>query len=463
MGPAKFTAAGLLSLAVLFPCWASAPIAMADDPVDPPGSLQWPASDDAILTFLPADAKNSRDALVSDEPAPRAEKPKPPTEEPAEEKKDEEAEEEGPWKLFQCPWLECRRIDIRGWIDQGFTANPYSPQDRFNGPVGYNDRANEYELNQLYLIGERVTKTDGCGWDIGGRVDLLYGTDRRFPVAYELDSDWNLGQRFYGLVMPQMYADIAVNDLVIRAGHFLAPCGYESVMAPENFFYSHSYSFLYAQPTTLSGGQLICKIDDQWTANAGIDTGWNDWIAPNGKVNYFGGLNWASEDKKSTLAFEMFLGNTNPVRGVDSDRTHYCLVYTQKLGEKWRYALEHNLGYDTNPFGTGVHGDWLSFANYLFYDVNPCWSFGGRYEWFLDDDATVTTRVGPPPAGPWPAHFNTLALGLNYRPHASKNVLVRSETRWDWAGDPLPAGQRPFNDGTENNQFLWATDLIVRF
>ena len=86
--------------------------------------------------------------------------------------------------------------------------------------------------------GRRRPTAAAC--DIGGRVDLLYGTDRRFVDGLRAGLRVELGQRFYGLAMPQMYGDIAINDLVIRGGHFLAPCGYESVMAPENFFYSHS-------------------------------------------------------------------------------------------------------------------------------------------------------------------------------------------------------------------------------
>ena len=78
-------------------------------------------------------------------------------------------------------------------------------------------------LDQAYLIMERVTKVENdCGVDIGGRVDLLYGEDHRYDEATGLDTEWYSG-RFYGLAMPQMYADLAINKWVFRAGHFLAP------------------------------------------------------------------------------------------------------------------------------------------------------------------------------------------------------------------------------------------------
>ncbi|MEM1069692.1 MAG: hypothetical protein AAGI63_12400, partial [Planctomycetota bacterium] len=33
-------------------------------------------------------------------------------------------------------------LEWEGWLEQGFSWNPDSPADRFNGPVNQNDRAN---------------------------------------------------------------------------------------------------------------------------------------------------------------------------------------------------------------------------------------------------------------------------------------------------------------------------------
>jgi opacity protein-like surface antigen len=408
------------------------------------------------LSFTPQPDAGGAPPAPGNQPAAKPEASAEPQGEAKAEEEEKKEDEDTGFKLFKGPWLECHRIDIRGWLDQGFTWNPDNPVSRFNGPVGYNDRSNEYQLNQLYLIMERVTKTDECNpLDVGGRVDLLYGTDRRFVEARGLDTEW--GNRFYGLAMPQMYADVAINNLVLRGGHFLAPCGYESVMAPENFFRSHTYQFLYGQPTTLTGGSAIYKINDQWSVNCGLDGGWNNWVDAAGKVNYMGGWNWTSEDKKRTLAYEAFIGEQLP--GVDSNLTHYCLVFTQKLGEKWTYALEHNLGYETNaialPNGNRTHGDWFGLASYLLCDINDKWSWGIRYEWFNDDDGTVVAEVGPPATSPVPSHYTDLSFGLNYKPN--KNIIVRSEVRYDHSTAKV------FESFTTQDQFLWSIDAIVRF
>ena len=44
-------------------------------------------------------------------------------------------------------------------------------------------------MNQLWLGWERPVKTDGCGWDIGGRVDLMYGSDWRYGECYGLETN----------------------------------------------------------------------------------------------------------------------------------------------------------------------------------------------------------------------------------------------------------------------------------
>jgi hypothetical protein len=372
-----------------------------------------------------------------------------------------EEEEEKEWRLFDGPRLAEKRIEIRGWLEQGYTVNFQDPANRFNGPVGYNDRSNEYQMNQLYLIGERVTKTDECNlWDVGGRVDLLYGTDHRFnqvTVGTGWDDDFASG-RFYGLSIPQFYGDVALGKLVFRGGHFLYPCGAESIMAPDNFFYSHTYMFLYGQPTTFTGGMLRYNFNDKLAAIGGIDTGWNNFEPANDKLGYFTGFNWTI-DEKTSVNFVLTLGNQQP-EGVESNRTHLCAVLNRKLGEKWTYMLETNYGSDSVSAVTGGDADFWSFGNYLYYQINECWSAGARWEYFNDQDGIVVI----PPSAPFPgapAIWQDLSLGLNYKPN--KNVIVRSEIRYDWE-KPLAANTvRPFDDNTRSSQWLWGTDLILKF
>lgn len=387
--------------------------------------------------------------------------------EPAFEENAEEEEDEG-FKLFKLPRLSQRGIDVRGWVDQGFTWNPQEPLNRFNGPVTFNDRSNEYQLNQAYLIAEKVTNTESRDWDVGGRVDLLYGTDSRFAVATGLETEWNQGQRFYGLAMPQMYGDFAFRKWVFRFGHFYTVHGNEVVTAPDNFFYSHSYGFQYGEPFTHTGALAKYQYNDQISFTAAIVEGWDNWTDPNEKPTFMGCVNWTSKSERTSLAWAIITGNEQ-APGIDSTRTLSTVVFSQKIGEKWKYIFQNDYGYETNV--GGIDARWYSFINYVIYDFNDKWSFGARYEWFTDEEGTRVAGIGVRdgllkgiPLTAVPARWQEATVGLNYK--YNKNLTVRSEVRWDWAtpiGATWAEGYGPFDDFTKRNQFLWDVDLIARF
>ncbi len=487
---------------VLFAGTAMAQSAMSTM-VQQPGSIRQMAyqSDDfgsAAADTTPAPAGAAAPASPSNmppaPPAAKADEKKPEAEKPKEEEKKEEAKaeeppaEEGPVTLFHGPWLDDHHLSLRGFFDVGWTGNPDSPLNHYNGPVAYNDRANEIDLNQTYFTAERLAKVENdCGIDYGYRADLLYGTDRRFVqtiegtdafgnhFSSEWDSGWDNGNRFYGLAMPQLYGTLQINKLTLEGGHFYAPCGYEVANADGNFFYSHSYNFLYSEPTTLTGGYALYKVKDKLTVNGGFDTGWNEFESVNGKTNFFGGFDWTSPDKDGKLEVveEIFLGNTQP-NAVDSFRYLFNTVVKVKIGDKWSYAMECSFGHDSDTAlstGTGFGpASWTGWSNYLLYNINDCWSFGARYEYFEDlDGAVVAENVdgalgNPPMSGSVTApgsRWQDVTLGLNWKPN--KNVTVRSEARWDWADNGQAAGAKAFDDGQANGQFLWGNDIIIRF
>lgn len=387
----------------------------------------------------------------------------------------EEEEENEAFKLFNFPALTDRGFDIRGWIDQGFTYNPGEPLNRFNGPVTFNDRSNEYQMNQLYLIAERVTKTEERDWDLGGRVDLLYGTDHRFTTATGLETTWNQGSRFYGLAMPQLYGDFAFRKWTFRFGHFYTLHGNEVVRSPDNFFYSHAYAFQYGEPFTHTGMMATWQVAERFALMGSLIQGWDNWTDSNQKPGFMGGANWISESEKTSLAWALCLSNEQ-APGIPSTRTLSTIVFSQKLGEKWKYIFQNDYGFETNVPGVG-DAKWYSFVNYLTYDLNEKWSLGARYEWFTDEDGTRVAGIGfrdgllkGIPLTAIPARWQEATVGLNYK--HNKNLLLRSGARWDWAnplgganwvdGNGNPANG-PFNDFTQRHQFLWDIDLIALF
>ena len=369
---------------------------------------------------------------------------------------------------------------LNGWIDQGFTWNPDSPANNFNLPVTFNDRANEYQLNQIYLSAERRVCEDGCSYDLGGRVDLLYGTDYFFTQSngLELRRDgsprWNssdgprgTGGALYGLALPQLYAELYApvgNGLNVKLGHFYTIIGYESVMAPHNFFYSHSYSMQYGEPKTHTGLLARYPVSDQVTIQGGVTRGWDTWDGQSDEFGFLGGLSWISADRNTTVDFALHTGNEDP--NGENNRTMFSLIYSHQFCSGLHYTFQSDFGIEDNVEINGngqlVPAKWYSFVNYLTWPVAPCVDAGVRFEIFRDQD-NARVLANPNELIVFGGNYYAVTCGLNWQ--VFDNAVVRPELRWDWSDVEVPIANTdgPFDDFSDKDQFLAALDIIVRF
>jgi hypothetical protein len=388
-----------------------------------------------------------------------------------------------PWKLFDNPCHECNHITIGGWFDQGFTWNTDDPSDRFNGPVTFNDRDSEYQLNQIYLYAEKATDTGGCGWDLGGRIDLLYGTDYRFTIAQGLDAHddftpkWNSDDRnFYGLAMPQAYGEVAYNDLKVKVGHFYTILGYEVVPSTGNFFYSHAYTMQYGEPFTHSGALAAWAPNKCVTFYGGVVRGWDNWEDPfDSHESLMGGVTFTSPDTNRSLAFAFVTGEepifTTGANTGNRNRYVQSIVYNHKLNDCWRYVIQSDYGHQDDAIALAAgrqDAEWYGLNTYLIRSISDCYSWGVRSEWFRDDDGFRVAPVGDfrgsntASAGGFAGDFYEIAVGVNYKPNA--NWLIRPELRYDWYNGPNNGnGDQPFDNGSDDDQFLAAFDVITTF
>lgn len=360
---------------------------------------------------------------------------------------------------------------LRGWLSQGFTWNPDAPRNNFNLPTTFNDRANEYQLNQLYVSLGLEAERSAIDWGFGGQVDLLYGSDYFFTTATGLETHsdgtprWNSGDGprngggadLYGLAMPQLFAEVWApvgNGISLKFGHFYTTLGHEVVAAPENFFYSHAYTMQYGEPFTHTGFVGSTEIADGVTVHAGLTRGWDNWEDPNSDLAFLGGveLNW----DRTSLAYAIHVGDED-IAGDDT-RSSYSLVLTHHLTDDWRYIFQHDFGYQQNgaPFSLET-ATWYGINQYLIGDLTECLSAGTRFEWFRDhNNARV---LGVPAAG---GNYFNFTVGLNWRP--MKNMVVRPELRWDWSDVTPPFGLTgTFDDFSDKNQFTLGTDVILSF
>lgn len=470
-----------MNMAIMF--IASVNLTWAADSIRQPASVvQTVYEYDSYLSKVPSQVR--QDTLVADDTkksleTPAAEQPSPNTTQETQEGVDYSyaapPDPPKPWHLPQPCIFQQMGINMGGWVEQGITFNSDRPADRFNGPNITNDRDREYQMNQAWLFFNRPTKTDGCGWDIGGRVDVVEGTDWRFGQCYGLENRFDDPNSFYGLILPQFYGEVAVNDLTVKMGHFATFTSYEVVPAPMNFFYSHTYLMGgYFDPMLVTGIQADYKVGDNWTAIGGINRGWQEFEDPSNTWNFLGGFKWASDDKKQNLSVMVDAGDQIGFTGLRSRYSTY-IVYTDQLTEKLQYASQYDVGQEVNGsvVTPGHNANWYGLEQVLIYQLNKKWSAGARYEWVRDEEGSRIAGVGNvlltdkgwdgPPG--FAGSFHDVTLGLNWRP--KPNVVFGPEVRWDSYDGPRNAtdSQRPYPYGNHlrTSQFTFATDLIVTF
>ena len=365
-----------------------------------------------------------------------------------------------PWTLPQPEYLKDRNITVGGWLSGGIYGNQYGAPS--NGPVGLRNVGDGFTMDQVWFYAERKTDTKGCGWDFGGRVDYLFGTDAPDTQAFG-DRSWDYGwntSRDYGSAMPQLYGEVAYNDVKVKIGHFYTPIGYEVVQAPGNFFYSHSYSHTFGEPFTHTGALASYQPNDKVTYYGGWVDGWDQGFAnDNHGSTFLGGLS-LNLSEKATLAWYVSagqLGNGEAFVGAASGDLYYnCLIFTYKLNEQWTYVFDHELGTNSNVDPqNGVDNQWYEVNNYLIRKLNDCWSLAGRMEWFQDPQGARVT------AGSSRGDYFALTGGVNYKPHA--NITIRPEIRYDWFDAFAGTTSLPFNDGTSSSQFSGGFDMIFTY
>ena len=417
--------------------------------------------------------------------------------------------------------MKRNNLKVGGWLETSVSANDNARHDGFNGPVTFQDRTSELQLNQLNGFIQKAITTSGDAFDWGGRFDLMFGSDSIFTQAYgnpnsnphtglaEPRGNWDLklsGDRFYGFAMPNAYAEFNLpmgEGLGIKVGHFYTPVGYEVVTSPDNFFVTKPYTFQYGEPFTHTGILGTYTFSPNWSAQAGALTGsstggWDGSF--NRNLATWSGIatgTWTSDDAATSL----FISGT---AGPQSDNNSsfwgiYSIVGKHNITDKLHLILQHDHGYANNVVtGNGLmaynagnassplqNAEWYGVNSYLLYDVTDKLSGGIRAEWFRDNNgwridgpgrcgASQNTSAGGygTTAGGAGAYSscNSTAFGAYpfqgsgyYELTAGLNykplkyLILRPNVRFDYANAAQFAG------GTEHTQVLFTADAVVTF
>lgn len=416
-------------------------------------------------------------------------------------------------------FLEDYGIVYGGWIDVGITGNANRPADRFNGLVSFGDRNGEVQLNQLNFFLERAVVASSEDWGIGGRLDVMYGSDAIFtqaygvpPLSYQTGQALNRGnydlhltswsERFNALALPQAYLEMNVpvgNGLTVKIGHFYTPVGFEVVTAPDNFFYTHAYTMQYGEPFTHTGVLGNYIVNANWSLQGGAVTGsatggWDGAFNTQlGNWNFIGGGTWTSDDQAYSLNLTSTAGAI--ASGSDDFWGIYSLVGKANwLDDRLHYVIQHDHGYANNVItANGTYGgspggrqnaEWYGIKHFLSYDLLQNLGIGLRAEWFRDNNGFMIT--GPArcmnstnlsiPGDPHSAqqyacpnngatyqlpgaNYYALTTGLNFKP--LHWIMIRPNVRYDFstADAFMTSTLGRFTD----HQLTFSTDVVITF
>lgn len=417
----------------------------------------------------------------------------------------------------ELKFFKDNNLKLGGWLETSVGANLNANHDGFNGPVTFNDRTAEVQMNQLYFYLQKAVNVSGDSFDIGGRADFMYGTDAIFTQAYGNPTygpssndvtggrgSWDLnltGDRFYGIALPQAYAELNLpigNGIDVKIGHFYTPIGYEVVTSPDNFFVTKPYTMQYGEPFTHTGVLANYALNSNWSVTGGAVTGsgtggWDGNFNKNiGNWSFLGGATWTSDDAGTSLAVTSTAGEQSETNS--SKWAMYSIVGKHNFTDKLHYIIQHDHGFADNvvtgnaaaaagSYNATQNAEWYGINQYLIYDVNDKLSAGLRAEWFRDNNGFRVNGPGRCVAGnnlvngaasnyacgaAWSNYlepnsgiglgsgYYALTAGLSYK--ATKWLNLRPNVRWDMS-DQVKA----FAGGNSQNQVLFTADAVITF
>lgn len=358
---------------------------------------------------------------------------------------------------YCCPKTSC--IEVGGWLSSGIYTNQYGAKN--NGPLTMREYGDGYTVDQMWVYAEKKADNGGSGLAFGGRVDFLWGADGPDTQCFGdntgnggWDDAWNTSKDGnYGSAMPQLYAEVAYNDLRVKIGHFYTIIGYEVVPAPDNFFYSHSYA-LAIEPFTHMGALAEYDVTDRVTVHGGWTNGWdNGWINPTNASTFLGGVS-VDLRKNLSLTYATSFGDLQEQAGATWTTYMQSLVLNWQVNRRLNYILQSDFRTDSDEL-TGDAMKYYGINQYLLYTISERWAAGARVEWFREESALNGHN------GVNTVNSTGITLGLNYKPN--DRFVVRPEIRWDCGNGSPSAGALYFDNGTRSSQFSGGFDCIVKF
>lgn len=347
--------------------------------------------------------------------------------------------------------LDDYNITLGGWVEASVTWS------LLDDPAGDEivGRAFDFEhadptLNQIGFTANRPVDSEKP-WDFGFGFEHIFGADARFTASNGMDfqtgdspeNQFDITQAYVELVLP------VGEGLVLKAGKWITPIGYEYVNPTLNALYSHTYLFGII-PYSHTGVMATYPVGETSTFSLAVARGWEQSLEDNnGSIEVVFSFANAPNDKTSYA----LNGSVGPQE--DDDSSHYRTVLDFWMDyactDRVSVAVNADWRYDSNLAQDGDAAQTYGIAGYLNYQVNDYLTAVTRLEWFND-----TSRVDG-----FDCNIYAATFGLNLTPFPNDAVgqffKLRPEVRYDYATEPT------FDGGEERNLLTAAIEGVFTF
>jgi hypothetical protein len=341
--------------------------------------------------------------------------------------------------------LEAANIRLFGHVEGSYTYNFENPAMDLNAGRVFDSKTGG-TVNQVDFNVERPIDLSKNRWDIGGRVELLYGSDAAFTEANGL-LDHQSGP--YQFDIPQLYFDTAVplgNGVRVRAGKFLF---FKQIDPNASVFYSHSYAFGAALPYTLTGITGMYPITKELSIEGGISRGWDQSLKDNNSA--IDGIFRVRDDINDRLSLTL-TGTVGPELPNDDSNYREAVDFTANFAATQQLTFLVDAVFATQARSGTNSANWYGVSGYAVYQFNDYVAAAVRLEWYADPEG-FTTAVSQT------LYEATIGLTITpFPPDAlGSNLKIRPEFRADYS-------TADFFDGlTRHDQYTLAVDAIFNF
>ena len=259
-------------------------------------------------------------------------------------------------------------IQIEGWANGSNVINFNNPKDHINWGQQIADAAGlSFNQSVLKIYRDVDEKKE---FDVGFKYSGLVGSDADY-VQLLGETEYLINGKVQ-FASPEAYIKLHTpfftkNGINFKIGQFLTYNGIESLYAPENFFYTHSYTSEFG-PWTTTGVLGETKLTDNFDIYAGIITGFNTTIG-------WPGMNTSSPGIHAGFNMSLFDGDL-VVSGANLSAP-----------QQGKQLDPYHVGWPNGTVG-GVPADCLC-------DPNNTWSYASNLmlSYFPTDQLTLMTDI----------------------------------------------------------------------